>query len=234
MIDLREEDHAVLSNSILFCGLSEQGLRRHLQYYQGSVRSYGKGTFLVGTEETMKQFGLVLDGTVQAVMDDINGDRIIMANVAKGITFGEALCFTRRLTEMYIIASTDCRVLWLSCDNLWEHPQQLPDAQLRFTRLLANRTLQMNDRIQVLSKKSLRAKLITFFSQCVGQNKEEEFVLDMDRETMAAYLGIDRSALSRELSRMRAEGLLVFRKNHFRLLRFDHDKGPQKETAGEK
>ena len=51
----------------------------------------------------------------------------------------------------------------------------------------------------------------------------------MDRETMAAYLGIDRSALSRELSRMRSEGLLEFRKNHFRLLRFDHDKENKKD-----
>ncbi len=229
MIDLREEDRSVLSDSVLFRGLSERELRQHLQYYQGSIKSYGRGTFLVGTEETMDQFGLVLDGTVQAVMDDINGDRVIMANVAKGITFGEALCFTRRLTEMYILAFTDCRVLWLSCDNLRKHPRQLTDAQLRFTYLLANRTLQMNDRIQVLSKKSLRAKLVTFFSQCVGQSKEAEFVLDMDRETMAAYLGIDRSALSRELSRMRSEGLLEFRKNHFRLLRFDHDKENKKD-----
>ncbi|MGI5824414.1 MAG: Crp/Fnr family transcriptional regulator [Bacillota bacterium] len=221
MKNIIKEYRSVLENSVLFSGLNDSRLEEHLQYYRAAVKVYDKGDFLVGTEEKMKHFGLVLRGSVQAVMDDINGDRIIMANVSEGVTFGEALCFTGRLTDIFITATTDCRILWLSCYNIRKNLQLNTEAERRFTNLLANRTLQMNDRIQVLSKKSLRAKLNTFFTQCMVQYKNTDFVLDMDRESMAAYLGIDRSALSRELSKMRSEGLLEFRKNRFKLLKAD-------------
>ena len=84
--------------------------------------------------------------------------------------------------------------------------------------MLAERTLSMNNRIQVLSKKSLREKLMTFFTQRVQESGSFAFEISMDRSAMADYLGVDRSALSRELSRLRDEGALKFRKNHFEIV----------------
>jgi CRP-like cAMP-binding protein len=84
--------------------------------------------------------------------------------------------------------------------------------------MLAGRTLAMNDRIQILSRPTLRGRLVTFFSQYV-RRAGKCFAIPFDRADMAAYLGTDRSALSRELSRMQREGLLRFRKNRFEILR---------------
>ena len=86
----------------------------------------------------------------------------------------------------------------------------------RFTAMLAQRTLAMNDRIQILSRHGLRARLITFFSQ-YARRWGRQFTVPFDRASLAAYLGVDRSALSRELSRMQADGLLRLHKNQFTL-----------------
>ena len=78
----------------------------------------------------------------------------------------------------------------------------------------------MNTRIQILSKLSIREKLITLFSS-YSSDGSESFVLPFNREDMAAYIGADRSAMSRELSKMKKEGIIDFHKEAFRILRHD-------------
>ena len=75
----------------------------------------------------------------------------------------------------------------------------------------------MNDRIQILSKLSIRDKLITFFSQYSNRYGSQEFEIPFDRNDMATYLGVNRSALSRELAHMREEGIIDFHKNQFQI-----------------
>ena len=84
----------------------------------------------------------------------------------------------------------------------------------RFISMLASRTLEMNNRIQILSKIKLRDRLITYFSQNVSRYGMT-FKLPLSREDMAAYLGTNRSALSRELGKMRDEGIIEFSRNNF-------------------
>jgi len=84
--------------------------------------------------------------------------------------------------------------------------------------MLAERTLRMNDRVQILSRPLLRDKLTTFFAQCEHRYGSKTFRVPFDRAGMALYLGVNRSALSRELSDMQAEGLIDFYRNSFRIL----------------
>lgn len=89
----------------------------------------------------------------------------------------------------------------------------------RFLRMLAHRALSMNRRIQTLTRTTLRRKLIAFFSECRDEFGSDAFTVPMDREGLASYLGTNRSALSRELSAMKKDGLIDFRRNEFRLCR---------------
>ena len=84
--------------------------------------------------------------------------------------------------------------------------------------MLAARTLAMNSRIQILAKTNLRDKLAAFFTEYAREYGGGSFTVPFDRAGMAAYLGADRSALSRELSRLRREGKIEYHKNTFRLL----------------
>ncbi len=206
----------VLDRCGLFTGLSAARRTEALQFFGARRAHYGKGAFLNRMGDPLPHFGLVLSGTVQVCADDMDGNRTIMASVGSGGTFGESLCYLQEEAFVYICAVTDVEVLWLSTDRLRAGATDAAGREFshRFTAMLARRTLDMNERIQILSKRTLREKLITFFS-AYGKG---EVTIPFDRAAMAAYIGTDRAALSRELSRMRAEGLLTFRKNQFTIL----------------
>ncbi len=215
-------DTAFLSERTeLFRGMSPQEIHEGLSFFRAQRRTYQKGECFVRMGDRLPGFGLVISGAVQVSMIDLNGNRMIMANVSAGGAFGESLSFLNvQASPIYITAAADSEVLWLDTEGL-RQPQSAPSGQMlvqRFITVLAKRALGMNDRIQILSKKTLRGKLIAFFSQQIKRSGGTAFTLDLDRGDMADYLGTDRSALSRELSAMRREGLLDFHKNQFVLL----------------
>ncbi len=163
---------------------------------------------------------MVLSGLVQVLTDDINGNRMIMANVTSGGTFGESLCYLKvKEPEIYIVAQKPSGVLWLSAEVFRREAETEFGLEMkdRFISMLAERALSMNTRIQILSRLTLRDKLTALFTAFADKGGRS-VILPFNRADMAAYLGTDRSALSRELSRMKAEGLIDYRKNSFTLL----------------
>lgn len=224
MMKQPSEAYAILKSSVLFRGMNAEERRFALTFLRASESSYKKGDYILRFGEKIPGFGLVLSGTLQVAMDDINGNRMIMATVTPGGTFGASLSFLdAEESPIYITATCDCSILWLHTDAL-RQPRACTDLRAhdilqRFISMLADKTLEMNNRIQILSKRTLREKLITFFSQQVRQAGRDAFTVPFDRGGMADYLGADRSALSRELSAMRREGILTFHKNEFQILR---------------
>ncbi|MDO4177261.1 MAG: Crp/Fnr family transcriptional regulator [Bacillota bacterium] len=217
------EYYKTLRKSRLFAGLKETEIEEALKLFGASFREYERGEFLHRAGEPLKKFGLLAAGTVNVYSDDIYGNRMLMASVSPGGTFGEALCYLKvKDSPMYAEAAEQVSVLWLSPARLFKSDsgEKLAEKlQKNFTALLAYRTLAMNDHIQVLTKLSLRDKLITYFAEMSRQAGSSTFTVPFDRETMASYLGTNRSALSRELSRMKNDGMIDFYKNSFRLLR---------------
>ena len=204
---------------VLFAGLSPNELKNALAFFEAQEKSFARGAILKNAVDPLFAFGLVLEGSVAVSMEDIDGREMLLNHVGPGQTFGEALCYLEEDAPLIITALTDTRVLWLRCDGL-KRPAQDQLAILlqgRFTAMLARRTLKMNDRIQILSRSSIRQKLNAFLTECARDAGSPRFDLPFDRAGMAAYLGVDRSALSRELSRMRQEGLLTYHKSAFTL-----------------
>ncbi len=209
-------------NSKLFMNLSEGDCNIALSLLSAQQMKFSKNNVLVSAGDSLSRFGLVVSGTVQVSFTDIDGHEVLVANVTEGDTFGEALCWLRvNEIPVTVTAFTDTEVMWLSPDILRENNSDSVACILKnnYLSLLASKTLSMNDRIQVLSKPTLRQKLITFFSQCANNSGTKTFIVPFDRETMALYLGVNRSALSRELSEMEKEGIIEFYKNSFKILK---------------
>lgn len=206
----------IIAKSRLFAGLSAEDTSYALSFFSARHLRYAKGEMLSRPGEALKRFGLVLSGRVQVCMEDFDGNSIIMAIVTPSHTFGESLCFIGQISSVHIYAMSDTDVLWLSTDKIKSIGNDPRDSLIsnRFTAMLATKTLEMNDRIQILSKIKLRDRLITYFSQNVSKYGNS-FTLPLSREDMAAYLGTDRSALSRELGKMRDEGIIEFKKSRF-------------------
>ena len=214
--------HPMIAHCPLFQGLSPEALDYALDYFDAHVKSYEKGAFLHQVSFPLERFGLVLAGTIQVYMDDMDGHHIIMNSVGPGGLFGEAYCFLGTDAPIYICAMSEAEILWMSPARVKAHrlPLQPQDQALanRFVAALASRTLSLNQRIQILSRNTLRMKLTTFLSQYAAA-QGDTFTVPFDRASMANFLGADRSALSRELSRMRKEGILDYHRNQFRILK---------------
>lgn len=210
----------IICGNPLFRGMADDEVKESVALLGGYIRLYNKDEILHQPGEKFSRFGMVLSGVVQACCDDYDGTRMIMAEVQPGVTFGESLCFLKVAdSTVYIYASEDAVVLWMSPDILYNGStdKRVQELQRRFTALIASRAISMNNRIQILSKISIRDKLIVYFSQMSEYFGRNTFTVPLNRQDMATYIGTNRSALSRELSKMRQEGLIDFHKNVFKI-----------------
>ncbi len=214
-------DYGVLALNPLFSGMSNVEIKESLSVFSASCQFYEKNS-IIASSCCLKRFGLILSGTVQVAFTDIDGNSVLMASVGRGDTFGESMCWLQmEEIPVTITAFEDVSLVWLSPDSLRGdvHSVLVKNLRNRFISMLATKTLSMNDRVQVLSKPTIRQKLVTYFSQCRNHFGSNVFTIPFDRETLAMYLAVNRSALSRELSLMQAEGIIEFYKNSFKILK---------------
>ena len=219
---LTADNLSILQNHPLFSGLEPGRLEKQLEVMEAEKVHCTRGEMIQSLGEPIRRFGIVLSGAVQVCVDDIEGSRMIMAEVTPGSSFGESLCFLQtKESPVYIFTSEDSDLLWLSASALFSNPEDrfLCELQHRFTAVLASKTLLMNNRIQVLSRLTLRGKLTAYFTELAAAQESNEIRLPMNREDTAAYIGANRSALSRELAAMKAEGLIDYQKNLIRILK---------------
>ncbi|MCR4620721.1 MAG: Crp/Fnr family transcriptional regulator [Clostridiales bacterium] len=196
----------------LFEGMSDAEAEAELMNFDAKRQDYSRGETVLQLGGPVTRFGLLISGSVQVMTDDINGHHMIMATIEPGQSFAESLCIQNTLeSPVYAQAIQPSSILWLSPQRLRTSPC------FRFMLMLSRKTLSMNDRIQVLSKLTLRDKLLTLFS-LLSITQGNEILLPFDRESLAAYLGANRTAVSREMSRMRDEGLIDFTKSTVKLL----------------
>ncbi len=215
-------DINLIKTSVLFKNLGEAQTEEVLNILDSRITAYKKNDCIHRQYTQMQKFGFVLSGVVQVCMDDVDGNKMIMAQVVPGQTFGESLCFLNiKESPVYIYASESCEILWLSVKNLFSGngDEITNELEKRFAKMLGERTLSMNDRIQVLSKVKLRDKLMTYFSQLSQKNGSLTFNLPGNRDDLASYIGTNRSALSRELSEMKKAGIIDYHKNTVKIIR---------------
>lgn len=221
-MEKKENLRAALAHR-LFYGLDEDGFLRALALFESKISLYKKGQTMRAIGLPFSSFGLVLSGTVQVFSLDIDGAPQMMANVGAGESFGESLAYLGTSeSPVTVVAATDATVLWLNIAAARASAAEGDSFALslteRFASVLAQRALFQNDRIQILSKPRIRDRLTTFLSQCERRYGSRTFIIPFDRASLAVYLGVNRAALSRELAKMKAEGILDFFRSSFRLL----------------
>lgn len=211
----------VLLATPLFEGISYDNTLSMLSCLGARKRACPRDTVVLAAGSLMEHVGVVLSGTLHLLQEDENGDRILLAPLGPGSFFGEALCCAGvRESPVTVIAETAANVMLLDfkkilnvCPRTCQHHTQLIENMMC---IIAKKNLFLQSRLEILSKKSIRERVLLFLhSQC--RQRGRPFTVSLDRNGMADYLGTDRSALSRELGRMKADGLLDFDKNVFLL-----------------
>ena len=189
-----EELSALLRKNSLFAPMTDAEIAEALSLFDARPATYARGEILHPMEEVLPAFGFVMAGTVQVYTDDLDGNRMMMANVGEGGTFGESLAYLCTPAPVYIQTASGAEVLWLYTARLKAGTPQTNALHTRFTAALAARTLEMNDRIQILSKTTLREKILCFLSQAERKAHARTFTVPFDREG----LGPPRASRPRE------------------------------------
>lgn len=215
-------DAALLQKSPLFDGITTEEIERLLHCLGGRIKRYAKGDFIFHAGTVLRQIGLVVSGKVQVVKEDYWGNRLIFSSMEQGQLFGESYaCLPREPLEVSIVSAADCEVLFLDL----EHALSVCSCACGFHRrlirnlmtILAKHNLNLTRKVQHMGQKTTREKLLAYLWSISQKEQSQEFDIPYNRQELADYLAVDRSAMSAELSRMKTEGLLEFHKNHFRL-----------------
>lgn len=216
-------EYKILEGISLFHGIGADDLADILRCLNTVRKRYSRNQPLISEGDEIKSLGIILTGSVQIVREDIAGNRMLVAGLAAGDIFAETLaCAGVKESPLGVYANEECTVLWVSvvrmvttCSNACGFHGLLISNLLR---LLAEKNLFLNSRMELLSKRSTREKILAYLIAQPGSNKSGPFEIPLNRNEMADYLCIDRSAMSRELGRLRDEGIIDFHKNHFKFL----------------
>ena len=210
----------VIAASRLFSGVSAEELPAVLACLGAEKREYPKDDFLLRAGDTAEAIGLVLAGSVLVIQEDIWGNRNILSKAGPGQTFAAAFaCAPGSMLNVSVAAETPVSAMFL---NVARVLNLCPSACAHHSRIvrnllgeLAEKNLRFSEKLTHMGQRTTRAKLMSFLSAEAQRLGKYEFDIPFTRQQLADYLAVERSGLSLELGKMRAEGLLEFRKNHF-------------------
>ncbi|MEN6339934.1 MAG: Crp/Fnr family transcriptional regulator [Clostridiaceae bacterium] len=211
-----------LKKTSLFRGTSEEELPTLLDCLAPSTREYAKNELILRQGEDVSAVGLVLSGRAQIIEEDFWGNRSILADAWPGDLFAEAYAFLPgELLRVSVVAAEPTGVMLLDGKRMLE----VCSSACRFhTRLVQNvlaesarKNLALTRKVSHMSKRSTREKLLSYLSGQSLTSGSDAFEIPFNRQQLADYLCVDRSAMSSELCKMRDEGLLVFDKSRFQL-----------------
>lgn len=213
----------VIQSSKLFQGIKTEEIPALLSCLLGKESSYNKGQFIYHAGDTTSSVGMVLSGSVHIIREDYWGNRTILSEVLPSDLFGESYASLK--TEsigVTCIAPENCEILFLDiskiitvCSSACHFHTRLIQNLLK---VMAQKNVNLTQKLDHMSKRSTRDKLLSYLSAQALKHKSNSFTIPFNRQQLAEYLCVDRSAMSNELSKLRDEGLLSFHKNEFTLI----------------
>ena len=202
----------------LFQGLADARLDSLAQAGHLRTKHFAKHAVIFRAGSRVQEIGIVLQGSVHIENLDLWGTKSILSSIAPGQAFAETYAFCGDVLMVDAVAAEACEVLFLHIAALSD-PRVEPavrDALLhRLLNISMRKNLSLSQRIFCTTPKTVRGRLLTYFAAQAAKGGSMAFDVPFNRQQMADYLNLDRSALSKELGRMRDDGLLEFEKNHF-------------------
>ena len=207
----------------LFQGLDREEINEVLQKFHGLIKHFPKSDYIYLAGDCVENLCVVLEGTVQMIKEDVWGEKSIIANLGAGSVFAENFLgqLGDRSSVSYFVAS-DSEVLMLPLGRTLFDSDTSSKASQRLicniVSILADNNTRLIEKTEILCKKTLRSKILAYLEQEARNHGCRSFTIPFNRTDLANYLDADRSALTRELARMKEEGLIDFTKNNFELL----------------
>jgi len=187
-------------------------------------REYAKNESIFRQGESISGIGMVLSGRVHIVEEDFWGNRSILSDIGEGQVFGETYaCVQGEILRVSVYAMEQSTVMFLDVARVFStcssacrfHAQLIRNLLFEY----AQKNLLLTRKLSHMSKRSTRDKLLSYLSDQSLEHGSSVFDIPFNRQQLADYLSVDRSAMSSELGRLRDEGVLDFDRNHFKLIK---------------
>lgn len=204
----------------LFEGFAEHEIKSVLKCLNAVEKSFDKDAYILRAGEYASVLGVILSGAVQVISEDYWGERQIMGIFTQGQLFGESYaCMEKTPLMVSAVAAEKSQILFIdafrvfkTCSSACEFHRRLI---VNLVSILAGKNVVLTRKIEHISKKTIRGKVLAYLSDEAARQGGSSVEVPFNRQQLADYLSVDRSALSAELSRMQKEGLISYKKNQF-------------------
>ena len=185
-------------------------------------RSFKKNETITTYIEKRKQVCVLLSGEADLIRYDFNGNKTIIGHYTENSIFGEVLYPANTNNELFVLAKTNCEVIFFSYNDILHKCK--PNCQFHrdfsdeFNKLIVNEIIELNTRIELLTKKNIRDKLLCYFNLLSAKKLRKTFSIPFSFTDLADYLSVDRSAMMREISHLIEEGFIEKKGKRIKLL----------------
>ena len=214
----------LMRRNLLFDRIDEEDLIKTLTCLNMQIMQCEKGKVILHQGDTPRYFGVLLTGRIHIAVDDTNGSRTLIGSVEEGDLFAETCAYAGEDTlPASFIAAQDCVVFLL------DHMRVITGCRsngclahsllvTNLMRSIARKNLTLAQKLGIVTQRTTRDKLMNYLYLQRKKSGSSRFTIPYDRQMLADYLGVDRSAMSAELSRMKKDGLINFKRNEFEIL----------------
>ena len=219
-------NYLFLTKTPLFNGIKENEIKSVLSCLGAYEKRFKKSETIFRTGDTVSDMGLVLTGSVNITVTDYNGTSTIFSHISKGQLFSEAYAvIPERELLCDVVCAEDAEVLFINVDRLFSVCQNACSYHTKIIRNLVRISAQKNINLSVrmihTASKRTRSRLLSYFSEQSAISGSNRFTIPFSRQQLADDLGVERSAMSGELAKMKRDGIIDYHKNSFVLLKHE-------------
>lgn len=219
-----KKDFEFMKKCPLFDKIDDEELNIIFNSRYTKVSSFPKNQIIIAEGDSTDHIGIVLSGAVQIVRNDYFGNRSIIAHIEPPEIFAEVFAFSdTKAMPVSVISTAESRIMLIDLKNLLNGFSDETAFYAKLTnnllKLITEKNLKLNEKIEIISKRTTREKLMTFLTSQAKLNQSDTFTIPYDRQALADFLEVDRSAMSAEISKLRAEGIIGSSRSAFKLIK---------------
>ncbi len=194
----------------IFEGINDEDITKMLKCFEARRMQFKKDRTIVTNIINVKTIGIMLKGTANMIRYDYNGNRSIIEKLEENSVFGEV--FSRLGNDISVVATSDCEILFIDYEHLVKRCKKGCSYHCTLTnnvlRILSSKIVELNQRLEILSKRSIRDKLLSYFELLANDKPNRIFLLPFSYTELADYLSVDRSAMMREIKNLKEDGFI--------------------------
>lgn len=218
-----KEFRQFIQNAPLFRGISAEQFEQMMTCLDARRRSFSKNEYIYQGEDSFQRICLVLSGSVCTLKEDQLGNRSILTREGPGELVGESFAGGHvSALPISLMANEPCELLLLDYRRMVASCPRACPCHARMIEnmvdILALKNLQLTRKMEHITKRTTKEKLLSYLSEQAQVQQSSQFTIPFNREQLAAYLCVERTAMCTELSKLRKEGVIRFHKNQFVLL----------------